>query len=89
MTHRGPESDLYRPPEKRQKGNDGTDDKELLVNLLHDDLDITLGADEHQTVYFECMGDDTRGETAGRDLTSHILNSFIANQRRKDKVELT
>ncbi|CAK0829661.1 unnamed protein product [Prorocentrum cordatum] len=64
------EIDLYRPPEKRQKGNDGTDDKELLVNLLHDDLDITLGADEHQTVYFECV-------------------SFIAKQRRKDKVELT
>ncbi|CAK0890400.1 unnamed protein product, partial [Prorocentrum cordatum] len=75
--------------EKRQKGNDGTDDKDVLVNLLHDDLEITLGADEHQTVYFECVRNNTRRETADRDLTSHILISFVANQRRKDKVELT
>eukprot|EP00959_Pyramimonas_sp_CCMP1952_P107514 2247649-Pyramimonas_sp.AAC.1 len=64
MTHRGPELDLHVPPQKRQKGADeemadALDDKNLLVDLFHDKLDVALGIDEQQTVYFQHLQDES------------------------------
>ncbi|CAK0818384.1 unnamed protein product, partial [Prorocentrum cordatum] len=94
MTHRGPELDLHVPPEKRQRGADeemadALFDSNHLVNLFKDKLDITLGIDEQQTVYFEYLQDENTTPDGRRGLMSHILDSFVVNQRRKDKVELT
>ncbi|CAK0837902.1 unnamed protein product, partial [Prorocentrum cordatum] len=94
MTHRGPELDLHVPPEKRQRGADeemadALFDSNHLVNLFKDKLDITLGIDEQQTVYFEYLQDENIPPDGRRGLMSHILDSFVVNQRRKDKVELT
>ncbi|CAK0899034.1 unnamed protein product, partial [Prorocentrum cordatum] len=94
MSHRGPELDLYVPPEKRQKGADeemadALFDSNHLVDLFKDKLDITLGTDEQQTVYFEYLQDENPTPDGRRGLMNHILDSFVVNQRRKDKVELT
>ena len=95
MTRRGPELDLHKPPEKRHKGPDEEmsqamgDDSSLLVDLFHNKLDITRGTDEQQTAYFEYLVDENTTEDGKKGLMNHVLDSFVANQRRKDKIELS
>ncbi|CAK0832360.1 unnamed protein product, partial [Prorocentrum cordatum] len=64
----GPRLDLYRPPEKRQMGNDDMDEK---------------------TVYFEYIKKQGSEKPDSKGLMDTMLNSFIANQRHKDKLELS
>ncbi|CAK0911609.1 unnamed protein product [Prorocentrum cordatum] len=89
MSHRGPELDLCRPPEKRQKGNDTNDDMDFYVDLYKDKLDIVLGSDELQTVYFEHLCEENGKQVTETIAVPNMAESFLANQRRKDKVELT
>ena len=97
MTHRGPEIDLYLPPEKRYKSKDYKEEMEyaledrsnLLVDLFKDKVEIDLGINEQQTIYFQSLVNENTSETGRTNLSDSILNSFLVNQRRKDKVELT
>ncbi|CAK0817744.1 unnamed protein product, partial [Prorocentrum cordatum] len=89
MTHRGPELDLYQPPEKRRKDNNDMDESELWADLQKDDLDILLGIDEHQTTYFEHIKSEGADRSVDNRMMQAVLNSFVANQRRKDKLELS
>ena len=59
------------------------DESNLLVDLFHDKLDITLGNDEQQTAYFEYMVDENTTPDGQKGLMNHILDSYVANQRRK------
>ncbi|CAK0840995.1 unnamed protein product, partial [Prorocentrum cordatum] len=78
-----------RPPEKRRKDNNDMDESELWADLQKDDLDILLGIDEHQTTYFEHIKSEGADRSVDNRMMQAVLNSFVANQRRKDKLELS
>ncbi|CAK0827541.1 unnamed protein product, partial [Prorocentrum cordatum] len=73
-----------QPPEKLRKDNNDMDESELWVDLQKDDLDILLGVDEHQTVYFEYIKSEWADRSADKRTMEAIPNSFVANQRRKE-----
>ncbi|CAK0882743.1 unnamed protein product, partial [Prorocentrum cordatum] len=87
VARRGPEMDLHvAPDEEMNKAME--DQSNLLVDLSHDKLDIALDSDGEQTAYFECLVDENTTPDGQQGLMNHILDSDVANQRRKDKVEL-
>ncbi|CAK0904649.1 unnamed protein product, partial [Prorocentrum cordatum] len=87
-THRTRRWYRPQPPEKRRKDNNDMGESELWVDLQKDNLDILLGADEHQTVYFEYIKSEGADRSADKRMMEAVLNSSVANQRRKDKLEL-
>ena len=49
-----------------------------------DKVEIDLGINEQQTIYFQSLVNENTSETGRTNLSDSILNSFLVNQRRKE-----
>ncbi|CAK0860660.1 unnamed protein product [Prorocentrum cordatum] len=76
------------PPEGKPTVEDN--DEELFSQNTFDGnrggTDFEL-IDENMTAYFEMVKSELADSQGGRRLTSQILDCFVANQKRKDKIE--
>ncbi|CAK0855515.1 unnamed protein product [Prorocentrum cordatum] len=82
-----PWTDVRNQPGKPTVENN---DEELFSRITfdgnRDGTDFEL-IDENMTAYFEMVKSELANSQGGRRLTSQTLDCFVANQKRKDKIE--